>query len=306
MVAPAGSRSGYTGAVKLRILGSYGGSAPGCRMTSFLLDEVVAVDAGSTTAALSIAEQRRVRHVLVSHSHMDHTASLPFLVENVFGAGDEAVVIYSTATVLRRLRTAIFNNDTWPDFTRIPSHLYPVVRFVEIEAERPFVLEGLPSGELEVTAVPVDHVVPTVGFLLRQGGRSLLFTSDTGPTERVWQVANAADDLAGVIVECSFPSRMREVAEVSLHLTPELLAAELGKLERDVPVWLYHLKPPYLDELRREIGATAFPHPVEELEQGATYEVGLPTTTRSEARSKASRSRTASSSGSSPADSSQR
>jgi len=257
--------------VKLTVLGSFGGSSPDCRMTSFLVDGVVAVDAGSTTQALSLEEQRRIRHVLISHSHMDHTSSLPFLIENVFGTHKSSVTIHSTGSVLGRLRRAVFNNDTWPDFTRIPNHLYPIVRFEEVEEERPFVVTGLEGGDLEVSPVAVDHVVPTVGFLLRQGGSSIVFTSDTGPTDRIWELANGARDLRAVIVECSFPSEEEAIARVARHLTPRLLRNELAKLRREVPVYLYHFKPPYVDRLREEIADTSFPHPVEELVQGRTY-----------------------------------
>ena len=99
----------------------------------------------------------------------------------------------------------------------------------------------------------------------------MLFTSDTGPTERIWSVANLAEDLAACITECSFPNRLQRVAEISLHLTPQGLVNELAKLTRQVPVYLYHLKPPYVDEIRRELEACRFNHHVEELEQDRTY-----------------------------------
>jgi len=242
-------------------------------MTSFLIDDLVAVDAGAITRALTIAEQREIRHVLITHTHMDHTASLPFLIENIFGVNTEPVSIYCTKRVLGAVRRHLFNNDTWPDFSRIPNSLYPSVRFQEIEPETPFTISGLPGGDLQVTAVPVNHIVPTTGLLLRQGSSSVIFTSDTGPTDRVWEIANQTDDLAALITECSFPNRLQEGADVSLHLSPDTLARELAKLTRRVPVYLYHLKPPYLDELRSELAAADLPHPVTELEQGATYDL---------------------------------
>ncbi len=240
-------------------------------MTSFLVDGTVAVDAGAITRALSVKDQRAIRHILVSHSHMDHTATLPFLIENIFGSNQDAVTIYCTGEVLANVRRHLFNNDTWPDFTRIPDRVYPSVRFEEVVAERPFVVPDASGGPIEVTPVPVHHIVPTVGFLLRQNHRSVLFTSDTGPTERVWEVASETEDLAALITECSFPNRMQAVADVSLHLTPQTLAQQLAKLRRPVPVYLYHFKPPYVDELKRELAATALPCAVELLEQDRTY-----------------------------------
>lgn len=240
-------------------------------MTSFLIDDTIAIDAGAITRALTIDQQRRIRHVVITHTHSDHTATLPFLVENIFGFDDEAVAIYSTRRVLANVKRHLFNNDTWPDFTRIPDHVEPSVRFQEIVAEEPFTISGLSGGDLEITAIPVDHIVPTTGFLLRQGSSSIIFTSDTGPTERVWQVANETPDLKALITECSFPNRLQAVADVSLHLTPKTLAHELGKLKREVEVLIYHLKPPYLDELRAELLATKLPCEVKELTQDQTY-----------------------------------
>jgi ribonuclease BN (tRNA processing enzyme) len=258
--------------MELRVLGSFGGDSPECRMTSFLVNGEVAVDAGAITRALSIEEQRRVRHVIITHTHMDHTNTLPFLIENSFGSNEEPVAIYCTKRVLAGVRRHLFNNDTWPDFTRIPNHLYPSLRFEEIELERPFAIRGGRGGDLEVVPIEVNHIVPTSGLLLRQGSSSVIFTSDTGPTERIWEIANDAEDLAAVITECSFPNRLQEIADVSLHLTPASLAAELAKLRRRVPVYIYHFKPPYVEELRRELAAADFPHPIEELRQDATYE----------------------------------
>jgi len=257
--------------MEFRILGSYGGDSPDCRMTSFLIDGSVVVDAGAITRALTIDEQREIRHVLVSHTHMDHTATLPFLIENIFGTHPEPVSIYCSKRVLGAVRRHLFNNDTWPDFSRIPDHVEPSVKFHETEAEQPFVITGLAGGDLEVTAIPVNHIVPTTGFLLRQGSSSVLFTSDTGPTDRIWQVADATPDLAALITECSFPNRLQAVADVSLHLTPATLAGELAKLQREIPVYLYHFKPPYVDELRAELAATEMPVPVTELEQDRRY-----------------------------------
>jgi len=257
--------------MKLRVLGSFGGDSPECRMTSFLINDRIAIDAGAITRALSIEEQKAVRHVIITHTHMDHTNTLPFLIENCFGTNEEPVAIYCTKRVLAGVRRHLFNNDTWPDFTRIPNHLYPSLRFAEIELERPFAIPCPGEADLEVVAIEVNHIVPTSGLLLRQGGASVLFTSDTGPTERIWEIANATPDLAAVITECSFPNRLQEVADVSLHLTPASLAGELAKLRRRVPVYLYHFKPPYVAELRAELAATPLPLPFEELRQDATY-----------------------------------
>ncbi len=247
------------------VLGSFGGSSPTCRMTSFLINGELALDAGSITQALPIEAQRRIRRIVLTHSHLDHTASIPFLVENVFGEPPQPLEILLTPQVCHTVKMHLFNNDTWPDFTRIPNDL-PALRLTEVKPREPFSV-----NELRLTAVPVRHTVPTHAYLVEDASGSVLFTSDTGPTEEVWQVANRAANLRAVIVELSFPNRLQRVADVSLHLTPATLASELAKLTRDVPVYLYHFKPPYVDELRAELAATRLPHPAEELRQGDVY-----------------------------------
>jgi ribonuclease BN (tRNA processing enzyme) len=235
-------------------------------MTSFLINGELALDAGSITQALPLEAQRRIRRIVLTHSHLDHTASIPFLVENTFGEQREALEILVTPQVMQTVKLHLFNNDTWPDFTRIPNDLLPALRLVQVEPRSQFSANGV-----RLTPIPVRHTVPTHGYLVEEAGHAVLFTSDTGPTDEVWEVANRTQNLRAVIVEVSFPSRMQSVADVSLHLTPTTLAGELAKLRRDVPVHLYHLKPAYVDEIRQELAATRFPHPVEELRQGDVY-----------------------------------
>jgi ribonuclease BN (tRNA processing enzyme) len=248
------------------VLGSFGGSSPTCRMTSFLINGDLALDAGSITQALPLEAQRRIRRIVLTHSHLDHTASIPFLVENTFGAQREALEILLTPQVFTTVKLHLFNNDTWPDFTRIPNDLLPALRMVQIQPRHPVTVNGL-----RLTPVPVRHIVPTHGYLVEDEGGAVLFTSDTGPTDEVWQVANRTAKLRAVITEVSFPNRMQNVADLSLHLTPNSLAGEIAKLTRDVPVYLYHLKPAYVDELRAELAATRFSRHVEELRQGDLY-----------------------------------
>ncbi len=252
--------------MKWHVLGSFGGSSPECRTTSFLIDETLALDAGAITQALSLEAQRAINHIVLTHSHLDHIASIPFLIENTFGQRDGAVEILVSPPLLHTIKHHLFNNDTWPDFTRIPSDLLPALRLRRIEERAPFAV-----NHLRLTAVPVNHTVPTHGFLVEDDGGAVLFTSDTGATDEVWAVANRTPKLRALIVEVSFPNRMQAVADLALHLTPQALAVELAKLERRVQIYLYHLKPPYLEELRRELATTNFPHPVEELRQDRVY-----------------------------------
>lgn len=240
--------------MEIRVLGAYGGSTPEHRQTSFLIDGAVALDAGALTESLSLGEQSRIRAVLVTHSHMDHVASLPFLVENVFGRAPGPIEVVAPSDVADSLRKHLFNDALWPDFTRIPNQLLPTVTFRVIETGEPTEVNGL-----RVTAVPVSHVVPTCGYIVENAQASVVFSGDTGPTEAIWEAARRLKNLKAIFVECSFPNAMQEIADVSKHLTPRTLREEIKKLPPDVPVLLYHMKPPTLAALKREVAAFADP-----------------------------------------------
>jgi ribonuclease BN (tRNA processing enzyme) len=251
--------------MKIEILGSYGGESVDCRMTCLLVNDSIALDAGSLSQVLSIERQRGIQSILLTHSHMDHTSSLPFFIENVFGKLREAVDVYASAATIYALRRHLFNNDTWPDFTRLPNHLLPVVRFHELEEEVPIVIGGV-----RFTPIPVTHLVPTFGFLIEDDSSKLLWSSDTGPTQRLWEVANRIENLKGIWVDTSFDNSMQQIADVSGHLTPASLAAELKKLERRAPILLHHLKPPCIAKIQTEIAALGNPD-IGFVEQGKIY-----------------------------------
>ena len=253
--------------MKIEVLGGFGGESLGCRMTCLLINDSIALDAGSLSQALPIERQVGVHSILLSHSHVDHTSSIPFFVENVFGKTDGSVDIYTSPATIYAIRKYQFNNATWPDFTRLPNHLLPAVRFHELQDEVAFELD-----DVRITPIPVDHLVPTHGFLIEQGGKAVLWSSDTGPTDRLWQIANRTEHLEAVFVETSFDNSLQQIADVSYHLTPQTLEDELRKLERKVPVLLHHLKPPCIDQIRSEVAKLRNPD-IDFLEQGKVYEI---------------------------------
>lgn len=253
--------------MKIEVLGGYGGESLGCRMTCLLVNDTIALDAGSLSQALPIERQVDIGSILLTHSHIDHTSSIPFFVENVFSRRKDAVDIHASSATIYAIRKYLLNNATWPDFTRLPNHLLPAVKFHEIHDEVPVELDGV-----KFTPVPVHHLVPTHGFLIEYQGKTVLWSSDTGPTQRIWEVAQKAKNLVAACIEVSFDNSLQQVADVSYHLTPATLEDELKKLDRDdVPVLLHHLKPPCIEQIEAEVAALGRPN-LEFLEQGKVYE----------------------------------
>ena len=251
--------------MKVRVLGCYGGNMPGHGMTSFLVNDTLAMDAGWVSGALSLKEQEKVKDILISHSHLDHTCTLPFLIDNNFNSPGFSLRIYAIPEVIASMKNHLFNNLTWPDFTCLPNDLTPVLKLVEIPIEHSFTVNGL-----TIRAVHVSHIVPTTGFILDDRRGVLAFSSDTGPTERFWEIVNGIKHLRAVITETSFPTELQELANVSGHLTPATLKQELRKLQRDVPVYLYGGKPKHLKTIRREVKALKDAR-LRMLVQGRTY-----------------------------------
>jgi ribonuclease BN (tRNA processing enzyme) len=251
--------------MRIQVLGCSGGESLGSHLTCLLIEGGIALDAGSLAQTLPLERQREVRTIVLSHSHMDHTSSIPFFIENVYGHGERAIDIYASGATLYALRRHLFNNATWPDFTRIPNHLLPAVRLHELEDEVPIVLEGV-----TLTPIPVDHLVPTHGFLIEKNGVSVLWSSDTGPTQRLWEVANRTRNLNAICLETSFDNSLQQIADLSYHLTPQTLETELKKLERPVPVLLHHLKPTCQERIHQEVGALKNPD-LSFLEEGQEY-----------------------------------
>lgn len=253
--------------MEIKVLGCYGGVVPGLRTTNFVVNGTTAIDAGALAFALPFNEQLAIRDVFISHAHLDHTASLPFLIDNVFGFIEEPVTVRSIEPVIESLRRHLFNDDTWPDFSQILDRGRSILRFEVIEPLQPLTVAGL-----TITPIPVNHIVPCVGYRIDDGKSCLIYSADTGPCERLYEEANRTPNLKALITEVSFPNEMEAIAALSRHLTPNGLARELERLKPGVRVLLYHLKPPYVEQLHREIAELGLDF-VECLDQDGVYDI---------------------------------
>jgi ribonuclease BN (tRNA processing enzyme) len=260
------NRRHWGDALKLKVLGAYGSEGQGQRPSAFLVDDRVLIDAGSVGSALSVAEQIAIEHALISHAHLDHTAGLAFLTDTLaMIAPERHVTVASIAPVVEALRLHAFNDALWPDFTAIPSGSRPVLGFRTLAAEA-----EARVGDLWVTPVPVDHTVPTTGYVVHDGQTGFVYSADTGPTELLWRVARQMPGLKALIVETAFPDRLAGLARVSGHLTPKTLRREIDKMPADIPIWIFHIKPQLFEETAEEL-AKIDPARVHTLEQGKTY-----------------------------------
>lgn len=235
--------------MKLRVLGCSGGiGGRHLRTSSLLVDHDILIDAGTGVTDLSIAELAVIDHVFLTHPHLDHITSLPLLIDTVADRRSKPLMVYASAAVITILRNHIFNWAIWPDFSEIPSEEKPFLRFQSLEVGQSITLDGR-----SITALPVEHTVPAVGYQLDSGVASLVFSGDTGICDAFWRALNRIQNLQHLIIECAFSNREQGLAIVSKHLCPDMLASELQKLDRECEIYITHLKPGQIELTMEEI-----------------------------------------------------
>jgi ribonuclease BN (tRNA processing enzyme) len=234
--------------MKLTVLGCSGSIGAGLRTTSLLIDDDMLIDAGTGAGEMDVDAMSRIDHVFVTHCHLDHVCSIPFLVYAVGHARDAPLTVHGLSETLEALHAFLFNGRIWPDFTALPTAAAPWLRFQPIRTGEP-----LPFGTRVLTALPACHTVAAAGFRIDSGAASLVFTGDTGPCDALWEAVNTIGNLRYVLVEAAFSERDRHLAIASRHLCPSLLAAEIAKLRSQPEIFITHLKPYDSGTTMREI-----------------------------------------------------
>lgn len=237
--------------MRVRILGCSGGiGGRHLRTTSMLIDNDILIDAGTGVGDLSLTELAQIDHVFITHSHLDHVACLPLLVDTVGDArgGDRPLTVYSQQATIDILRNHVFNWSVWPDFTEIPDPEHPYLRFeaIRLGQEKKF-------GWRSITALPANHTVPAVGYHLDSGNASLAFSGDTSVCDNFWHAVNKIGNLRFLIIETAFSNREKQLAIMSKHLCPSMLVTELEKLQRSAEIFITHLKSDQIELTMHEL-----------------------------------------------------
>lgn len=252
--------------MQIRVLGCSGAIAADSKTTSFLLDDDVLIDAGTGVGDLTLSELRRIDHILLSHSHLDHVVSVGLLADSVMRHRDRhdrgPILVHALPQTIDALRAHIFNGVIWPDFTRLPNTERPVLRLA------PFAVgDVLRCGKHRIEVLSAEHTVPAVGFAVEGRNGHWVYTGDTGPNPALWMRLRGMK-VDHLVIETAFSDDECTLARISRHLCPEMLAHELAQLEGSAQVHITHIKPGDREAVMAGVEALRLKHRVAALSAG--------------------------------------
>ena len=255
--------------IRLQLAGCSGGiGGSGRQTTCYLLNDTVLIDAGTGLGTLSLDAMARIDHVVLTHAHLDHIACLPLLVDSVAAMRDTPLQVWALPEVINILRAHIFNNQIWPDFTVIPDAAHPFLQL------KPLPADGLSLAGMHFTALPALHGIPACGYRVNSGNATLAFSGDTSDCDSFWDAVLALPALTAVVVECSYPSTMATMADLSMHMHAGALSERLRALPPTATSVVIHRKPGFEEAIAAELSAALtdrdlrLPHP------GEAYQFG--------------------------------
>ncbi|MFH1017194.1 MAG: 3',5'-cyclic-nucleotide phosphodiesterase [Pseudomonadota bacterium] len=233
-----------------QVLGCSGSECGDRHPCSFLVGPTTLADMGSAASHLSLEEQCGISDIFLSHAHLDHTKDLAFFLENVLELISKPVRVRGTAETLHNVQEHLLNGRVWADFAALPDSNEGTLKYEPFSVRTPVRMKGF-----DVFAVPTNHVAGSAALFFSTPEGSVLYSSDTGPTEEMWsETKKRQGKMRAILLEASFPNRFDKVAQASGHLTPDLFRKELEKIGGfKVPIFAYHMKAPYEKETRKEI-----------------------------------------------------
>ncbi len=250
--------------MRVQVLGCSGGIGKGLRTTSILIDEDILIDCGTGVGDLTIEQMRALRHVFITHTHLDHIAALPLLIDTIYQELQEIpLTIHCQPGAFEILKQHIFNWDVWPDFCELPDKHNPAVTFAALNPGEICQLDGR-----NIEMIPVNHIVPCVGYRVESGDKTFAYSGDTTTNDALWEALNGYATLGALIVECAFNEAQYELSQLAKHYCPSLLVADLAKLKHRPRLYISHLMPAMEDSIMDELRLAAPDRDFHKLQSG--------------------------------------
>jgi cAMP phosphodiesterase len=225
--------------MQIRVLGCSGGIGKELRTTSFLLDNTILLDGGTGVGELSLDEMLQIRHVIITHAHLDHICGLALMLASIYDDMPPPITLYAPPSVLMTLKISLYNWQLWPDFSELPEESNPILQLRGLEEDHITTI----ADDYQVCPVVLGHTVESYGYIIEKDNKNFCFCGDTGPTEKLWHHLNSLDNIDHIFIEASYPNENDTLAMLSGHYTPALLAKDLELLNHRPTIHIHHIKP---------------------------------------------------------------
>ncbi len=254
--------------MELKVLGCSGGVGGQLRTTTLLIDEDIVIDAGTGLGDLNLQAMSCIRHIFLTHSHLDHITSIPFLVDTMFDNIKDPIIIHGLAETIDALKKHIFNNIIWPDFSRLPSSANPVMQYQVMQ-----VGETIELNNRKIEMIEVNHIVSGVGYRVESETGTFAFSGDTTTNDTFWAALNKHDKLDLLIVESAFANKDIELCHLAGHYCAELLGPDLAKLNHKPAIYISHNKPGAEGLIFGECQKAITTHSIHPLSSGQSFTI---------------------------------
>ena len=254
--------------MELKVLGCSGGVGGQLRTTTLLIDDDILIDAGTGLGDLNLQAMSCIRHIFLTHSHLDHVTSIPFLVDTMFDNIKEPIIIHGLKATIDALKNHIFNNIIWPDFACLPNSDTPVMQYRVMQPG-----EIIEVDNRKVEMIEVNHIVPGVGYRVESETGAFAFSGDTTTNETFWKALNKYDNLDLLIVESAFTNKDVSLSRISGHYCAELLGPDVAKLKHQATVYISHNKPGAELQIFSECQEAITSHSIHPLSSGQSFTV---------------------------------
>jgi cAMP phosphodiesterase len=154
----------------VRVLGCSGGVGKGLRTTSYLLDEHILLDGGTGVGDLTLDEMRQIRHLVLTHAHLDHIAGFALMLSSIYDSFQHTIQVHGPQAVIDALKSSLFNWQVWPDFSQLPSPTAPIIQFNIVKETQPFLIH-----DYQLEAIALSHTVASYAYLIDHNEPPLLF-----------------------------------------------------------------------------------------------------------------------------------
>jgi len=245
--------------------GADGSASDKQHLACIVVNDEIAIDAGSLAMAADDKLRSRIRNIVLTHAHLDHIAGLPLFVDDLYASLISPIKVYAIQEVIDVLERDVFNWSVFPRFSELSIGSGPAVEYRAIKPGEEFRI-----CELTFRSFPADHKVPSTGYLISDGQSTVAITGDTATLNGLHDLFTASKDLKALLVECAFPDELAEIARSSHHMTPATLAGQLEALKPGCPIYVCNIKPSYRDRVVAQLEALAIDH-LEIMAVGKTY-----------------------------------